>query len=147
LEEIVVNLYNPNDTITGRPDGVYLDQEEARVAEAERARREGRKPEEGFVPYVGTQVVTGGQLLAQGTAHMIPSEVERLNETTNDGQILAKPVGEVDSTDGPGKFVPGSFLNTTDVSVEEPEISSGGQDESGTSTIEGLIPPTPERTE
>lgn len=119
------DLYNPNDTITGRPDGVYLDLEEARIAENERARREGRKPEDKFVPYVGTQAVTGAQLLAQGSSVMIPSEVERLNETTNEGRILAEPFDTIPATEAPDKFIPGDFLTRTGNDTPETETDDG----------------------
>lgn len=40
-----VPLFNPNDGITGRDGGPYLDEEQAREAEIRRARIEGREPD------------------------------------------------------------------------------------------------------
>lgn len=58
-------LYNPNDRLTGRDGGPYLDQEEQRVAEERRARIEGRKPDLKNPPATaGIQLSTAAQMLA-----------------------------------------------------------------------------------
>lgn len=57
-------LYNPNDGLTGRDGGPYLDEEEARVAEIRRAKIEGREPDLNSPPAsAGIQLSTADQLI------------------------------------------------------------------------------------
>jgi hypothetical protein len=57
-------LYNPNDGLTGRDGGPYLDIEEAKRAEIRRAEVEGREPDfENLPPSAGIQLVTATALL------------------------------------------------------------------------------------
>lgn len=57
-------LYNPNDGLTGRDGGPYLDIEEAKRAEIRRAEVEGRKPDlDNPGPSAGIQLVTATALL------------------------------------------------------------------------------------
>lgn len=59
-----IPLYNPNDRLTGRGGGPYLDQEEQRVAEERRAVVEGRKPDLKNPPATaGIQLSTAAQML------------------------------------------------------------------------------------
>ena len=57
-----VKLYNPNDGVTGRDDGVYLDLEEAKAREARSARLEKRKPDYNVVQATGIPLVTESTL-------------------------------------------------------------------------------------
>lgn len=69
-----VDLYNPNDGLTGRDGGPYLDLEEARVAEERRARAEGREPDFSKVSgYAGLPLVTAGQLVRDVSTLNVPS--------------------------------------------------------------------------
>lgn len=57
-------LYNPNDGLTGRDGGPYLDLEEAKRAEIRRAAVEGREPDlDNPGPSAGIQLVTATALL------------------------------------------------------------------------------------
>lgn len=59
-----IPLYNPNDRLTGRDGGPYLDQEEQRKAEERRAVVEGRKPDVKNPPATaGIQLSTAAQML------------------------------------------------------------------------------------
>jgi hypothetical protein len=69
-----VDLYNPNDGLTGRDGGPYLDLEEARLAEERRARAEGRKPDYSSVHgYAGMPLVTAAQLVRDVSTLNVPS--------------------------------------------------------------------------
>lgn len=66
-------LYNPNDGLTGRDGGPYLDIEEAKRAEIRRAEVEGREPDfENLPPSAGIQLVTATALL-NGVGVNLPS--------------------------------------------------------------------------
>ncbi len=68
-------LFNPNDSITGRDGGPYLDEEEAREAEIRRARVEGREPDLEKPPATaGIPLVTSSELLSIATINNIPSQ-------------------------------------------------------------------------
>jgi len=68
-------LFNPNDSITGRDGGPYLDEEEAREAEIRRARVEGREPDLEKPPVTaGIPLVTSSELLSTATINNIPSQ-------------------------------------------------------------------------
>jgi hypothetical protein len=98
-----VHYNNANDGITGRPDGVYLDQVEAREAEIIRAKREGREPveEPENEPYVGAVLRTGAQVLQNGVGVPIPSETDALYTAAKDNEILAKPVKTAPAVEEP----------------------------------------------
>lgn len=58
-------LYNPNDGLTGRNGGPYLDEEQARTDEVRRARIEGREPDlDNPAANAGIQLSTAAQMLA-----------------------------------------------------------------------------------
>lgn len=68
-------LFNPNDSITGRDGGPYLDEEEARKAEIRRAHVEGREPDLEKPPATaGIPLVTSSELLSTATINNIPSQ-------------------------------------------------------------------------
>lgn len=57
-------LYNPNDRLTGRDGGPYLDQVQAEQDEILRAKREGREPDfENLQANAGIPLSTAAQLL------------------------------------------------------------------------------------
>lgn len=103
-----VDLYNPNDGLTGRDGGPYLDLEEARLAEERRARAEGRKPDFDSVHgYAGLPLVTAGQLVR---------DVSTLNVPSRDGT----PVLE----DAAAKFASSDNVSATPVASVEVDTSS-----------------------
>lgn len=67
-------LFNPNDSLTGRDGGPYLDEEEARVAEERRAVIEKREPEEKPAATAGIPLVTASELAVTATINNIPSQ-------------------------------------------------------------------------
>lgn len=97
-------LFNPNDSITGRDGGPYLDEEEARVAEERRARIEGRKPNFDNPPATaGIPLVTSAELLSTATINNIPSQDGFIGASdllvkgaVEDDAVLLKPSGERD---------------------------------------------------
>lgn len=97
-------LFNPNDSITGRDGGPYLDEEEARVAEERRARIEGRKPNFDNPPATaGIPLVTSAELLSTATINNIPSQDGFIGASdllvkgaVEDDAVLLKPRGERD---------------------------------------------------
>ncbi len=97
-------LFNPNDSITGRDGGPYLDEEEARVAEERRARVEGRKPDFDNPPATaGIPLVTAAELLSTATINNVPSQDGLVGASdllvkgaVEDDNVLLKPRGERD---------------------------------------------------
>lgn len=68
-------LYNPNDSMTGRDGGPYLDIEEAKLAEQRRATVEDREPNfEDMPATAGIPLVTGPQLLTTASVNNLPSQ-------------------------------------------------------------------------
>lgn len=103
-----VDLYNPNDGLTGRDGGPYLDLEEARLAEERRARAEGRKPDFDTVHgYAGMPLVTAGQLVR---------DVSTLNVPSRDGT----PVLE----DAAAKFASSDNVSATPITSVEVDTST-----------------------
>jgi len=87
------NLYNPNEGLVGRGEGIYLDRVEAERAEEIRAAREGREPnKDEYQPYVGTQLITEAELFSRGAAVNIPSKSEAIFEADSVKEILVDPV-------------------------------------------------------
>lgn len=79
-----VPLLNPNDGLTGRDGGPYLDQEEQRIAEERRARIEGRKPNfDNPGATAGVQLRTAADIIHHGVHNVVmPSQTE--NQRTYD---------------------------------------------------------------
>lgn len=87
-------LYNANDGLTGRDGGPYLDIEEARQAEVNRARVEDREPDFDNMPAsAGIVLVTAGQALANGTVNNLPSQS---NNVTVSAEAALKGVADDD---------------------------------------------------
>lgn len=104
-------LYNPNDNLTGRDGGPYLDLEEARLAEERRAVVENRKPSNKFTAPAGIPLVTGEQLLPTASVNNLPSQNQRyglgiadsvalVNEREGNKDSGLKSISEI-----PAKFV------------------------------------------
>lgn len=96
-------LYNPNDRLTGRDGGPYLDQVQAREAEVIRAAKEDREPDFDKVPAdAGIQLSTAAQLLKavdvnQPSAfHTTESELERsFAASVDDDNTLLQQYSEI----------------------------------------------------
>lgn len=70
-----VKLFNPNDGLTGRDGGPYLDQEEARIAEERRARVEGREPDyDNPGVTAGIPLTTAAQMIHNVNVSSLPSK-------------------------------------------------------------------------
>lgn len=89
-------LYNPNDGLTGRGGGPYLDLEEDRLAEERRARIEGREPDLENPPASGgTVLVTAGQLLANQGVNNLPSVSDSI---ASDQEAAVKSLADNEET-------------------------------------------------
>lgn len=120
-------LYNPNDNITGRDGGPYLDLVEAEQAEKRRAQVEDRKPSEDFVASAGIPLVTGEQLLPTASVNNLPSQNQFYGLGVADSVTLVNDreenaglhsVGEI-----PENFVP--HVSSEDTSTDTK--NTGGQ--------------------
>ena len=96
-------LFNPNDILTGRDGGPYLDLEEARVAEIRRAAVENREPSDTFTATAGIPLVTASELAVTATINNIPSQgvssgpVDTMVQgAVDDKDVLLQPSGERD---------------------------------------------------
>lgn len=96
-------LFNPNDSLTGRDGGPYLDLEEARVAEIRRAAVENREPSDTFTATAGIPLVTAQELAVTATINNVPSQelsggpVDLMVQgAVDDKDVLLQPSGERD---------------------------------------------------
>lgn len=95
-------LYNPNDRLTGRDGGPYLDQEQAKAAEVIRAQREGREPDlENPGAYAGIPLSTADQLLkavdvnVPSQIHTTHEEADRMFRSAADSDNLMQQADEI----------------------------------------------------
>lgn len=83
-----VQLFNPNDGVTGRDGGPYLDQVEAVRAEQIRAAKEGREPDLVNPPATaGIPLNTARQQLYTLEVNNLPSQS---NRNVNDGEVFLR---------------------------------------------------------
>lgn len=77
-----VPLFNPNDRLSGRDGGPYMDLEQARLAEETRAKVEGREPDlENPPAFAGIPLNTAGQqALTIGVAGIASQEVRNFTD-------------------------------------------------------------------
>lgn len=75
-----VPLFNPNDGLTGRDGGTYLDLEEQRIAEERRAKIEGRKPNyDNPGATAGIQLRTAADIIHHGVHNVnLPSQSDNM---------------------------------------------------------------------
>ena len=93
-----VDLFNPNDNVTGRDGGPYLDEVEARNAEARRAVVEKREPDFDNPPATaGIPLLTGGRIAHVNGVNNLPSQAHRYDLSNAD---LVQ--GRADSDKEPG---------------------------------------------
>jgi hypothetical protein len=101
-----VLLFNPNDGLTGRDGGPYLDEEEARIAEERRARVEKREPDyDTITATAGIPLTTAAQMIHNINVASLPSKggVNWVNEAqgmfdraVNDDENALQPLDEID---------------------------------------------------
>lgn len=78
-------LYNPNDSVTGRDGGPYLDEEEARQAEFRRAQVEDREPDYDNPPAIaGVPLVPASDLVSTATVNNLPSQAHNVDLSLSD---------------------------------------------------------------
>ncbi len=84
-----VQLFNPNDGVTGRDGGPYLDVVQAEEQERQRARVEGREPDFDNLPaHTGIPLQTAGQQWFTVGVNSNPSQNSR-NDINSDVQFQA----------------------------------------------------------
>lgn len=111
-------LYNPNDNITGRDGGPYLDIEEAKAAERRRAEVEGREPDfEDMPATAGIPLVPGPTLLATASVNNLPSQSARF------GLNVAESVEKVQESEDSDNTLKAWAVR--EVPVSEPENQHG----------------------
>lgn len=91
-------LYNKNDGLTGRDGGPYLDEDEARRVENQRAAIEKRKPSDDIQPYVGMQMVTAPELMQTESINNIPSQDGNFaaSKAFDESALGSQPLAKVD---------------------------------------------------
>lgn len=99
-------LFNPNDGVTGRDGGPYLDEVEAVEAEKRRAEKEGRKPDLVNPPAsAGIQLSTAAQMLhavdvnRPSQTYSTHPEAERQFKAAAESDNLLKQWGEIPTED------------------------------------------------
>lgn len=108
-----VDLFNPNDNVTGRDGGPYLDEVEARNAEARRAVVEDREPDFDNPPATaGIPLVTAGRMAHTVGVNNLPSQGHRYDLSNAD---LVQ--GRADNDDEPGFRARGQM---DDIGSDEP---------------------------
>lgn len=148
-------LFNPNDNVTGRDGGPYLDEVEARSAESRRAVVEDREPDYDNPPATaGIPLLTGGRVAPVVGVNNLPSQANQFNLSNtklveyraNDDEVSnfnargeipadfepASEEGEV-VDDGLNSHDPAS-ANHSEVSDEETDYSEVEQEELSFST-------------
>lgn len=94
-----VPLFNPNDGLTGRDGGPYLDIEEAKTAERRRAVLENREPDlENPPATAGIQLVTAAQLIHQASGVMSVVSQER-NAGTKNADAMVQAIVDDDTNE------------------------------------------------
>lgn len=101
-----VPLFNPNDGVTGRDGGPYLDNVEQHLAESRRAVAEKRDPDfEKLLATAGVPLVTGAQLVNQGQTTSLPSQAHNdvigvLLEMHAEDELGAPKIDEIEVPTG-----------------------------------------------
>ena len=145
-----IPLFNPNDGITGRNGGPYLDEVQAQQDEIRRAKVEQREPDlENPGPNAGIQLSTAAQMVAALTVTNNPSmEIAR-------GEAIAKAYKDAhanldtvvvrdeipDTSDQPSNAdLEKQTFNTTDPNA--PSSESDANDKTGDKAVELVGPGT-----
>lgn len=133
-----VKFYNAMDGVTGRDGGPYMDHDDARQAEINRARIEKREPDLDNPPATAGQVLlTEAQLVAQGS---VPVSKQNGYQDAEQG-ILVEPVREVEiPVSTPTPVSAPIHSSDKDLSVElpkEPEVSKSSTIQSATELDSG----------
>lgn len=132
-------LYNPNDRLTGRDGGPYLDQVQAQQDEILRAKREGRKPDlDNPSANAGIPLSTAAQLIKavdvnQPSAfHETHDEARRMfKAAADDDKSLMKQADEIpDLPEDFGNDVEKNVVVEEDVVEEKPVVKSSSSSSS-----------------
>jgi hypothetical protein len=99
-------LYNPNDGLTGRDGGPYLDVVEMKDAERRRAEVEDREPDyDNLQPTAGVPLVRAETLATTANSTAIPSQAGRaplaevVNAVADNEDVGPKPLAEAPTAD------------------------------------------------
>lgn len=127
-----VKLYNPNDGVTGRANGTYLDLEQAKERENRSAKREKRKPDYDNLLSVGIPLhneselrdrnyapevdIQAGEVEAKAKKHF---EKDGIAEVNVSSESFKTSTAEEEK-----KFLDQGTKNRTDQGKEEPKTSS-----------------------
>lgn len=113
-------LYNPNDSVTGRDGGPYLDEEEARGAEDRRARVEDREPDyENLPATAGVPLVPASVLVTTATVNNLPSKARATDLALSDA------LEKVDAEDEEGSRF--NITGERDIPGDEDEVEEGDE--------------------
>ena len=125
-------LYNPNDNVTGRDGGPYLDEVEARNAEARRAVVEDREPDYDNPPATaGIPLVTAGRQAHTVGVNNLPSQTHRYDLSNADlvdgrAEDTERHPAFVQRGEIPGDFEPDNLPEdeVSEDEVPEDEVNS-----------------------
>lgn len=128
-------LFNPNDGLTGRNGGPYLDEVQAREDEKRRALVEGREPDLDHPgPNAGIQLATAAQMLASLNVTNNPSMenaraeiVDKIYKDASEHFDLSSPVTDVipDTSNQPSN----ADLEETSTESEPANVFGSSDDE------------------
>lgn len=136
MTDASVPLYNPNDGLTGRDGGPYLDQEEMRIAEERRAIVEGRKPDyKNLQPTAGIQLRTAADIIHHGVHNVnLPSQSANFN-------TRLETVVEGAAKDRDTPFAPLDKINKSEV---DRQVKAEEERQNENDETEGTIDFTPD---
>lgn len=124
-------VYNPNDGLTGRDGGPYLDEVQTRAAEKRRAEIEGREPDYDNPPATaGIQLSTAAQILGDlKVTNSIPSRQNHVDHTA--AEFYSAAEGEIGTSVRAWGEIPGTVEEVEEVK----EVKAGDKvGETGKST-------------
>lgn len=118
-------LFNPNDNVTGRDGGPYLDEVEARSAESRRAVVEDREPDYDNPPATaGIPLLTGGRVAPVVGVNNLPSQANQFNLSNTKLVEYRANDDEVSNFNARGE-IPGDFEPDTETPEQlDSEVNS-----------------------
>lgn len=122
-------LFNPNDNVTGRDGGPYLDEVEARTAEARRAVVEDREPDYDNPPATaGLPLLPAGQMLGIVGVNNLPSQAGRYDLSNSD--LIQKRADDEDNPNFTARGeIPSDFTSEAEtVEEQQQEEREAAQD-------------------
>lgn len=132
-----VSLFNPNDNVTGRDGGPYLDEVEARNAEARRSAVEDREPDYDNPPATaGIPLVSGSRQAAAIGVNNLPSQSHNFDQSLGELVQARSDDGEVANFTQRSE-VPAEFLEQAEQAAED---AQSDEEEDEDSEDEGVEP-------